>query len=216
MSLADRLTLAMRIKGISQAALGEGVGVSQTTIWKLMNGKTSTNRKLYEIADFMKVNLGWLISGNGEMENNHQKNEIEYIGNIKEGLIIVKGEAIMKTDGAFQMNEDFNGRLKFHSDDPNAFALKIKGDSMFPRINSGEFVVIEPNIEPCSGDEVLVRTKDGSNMIKKLEFHRDCTYRFTSINQNHPPITLDEDMVEKIMFVSAIVKSIRYLDTHDI
>ena len=216
MSLADRLTLAMRIKGISQAALGEGVGVSQTTIWKLMNGKTSTNRKLYEIADFMKVNLGWLISGNGEMENNHQKNEIEYIGNIKEGLIIVKGEAIMKTDGAFQMNEDFNGRLKFHSDDPNAFALKIKGDSMFPRINSGEFVVIEPNIEPCSGDEVLVRTKDGSNMIKKLEFHRDCTYRFTSINQNHPPITLDEDMVEKIMFVSAIVKSVRYLDTHDI
>ena len=216
MSLADRLTLAMRIKGISQAALGEGVGVSQTTIWKLMNGKTSTNRKLYEIADFMKVNLGWLISGDGEMENNHQKNEIEYIGNIKEGLIIVKGEAIMKTDGAFQMNEDFNGRLKFHSDDPNAFALKIKGDSMFPRINSGEFVVIEPNIEPCSGDEVLVRTKDGSNMIKKLEFHRDCTYRFTSINQNHPPITLDEDMVEKIMFVSAIVKSVRYLDAHDI
>ena len=122
----------------------------------------------------------------------------------------------MKTDGAFQMNEDFNGRLKFHSDDPNAFALKIKGDSMFPRINSGEFVVIEPNIEPCSGDEVLVRTKDGSNMIKKLEFHRDCTYRFTSINQNHPPITLDEDMVEKIMFVSAIVKSVRYLDAHDI
>ena len=216
MSLADRLTLAMRIKGISQAALGEGVGVSQTTIWKLMNGKTSTNRKLYEIADFMKVNLDWLISGDGEMENNHQKNEIEYIGNIKEGSIIVKGEAIMKTDGAFQMNEDFNGRLKFHSDDPNAFALKIKGDSMFPRINSGEFVVIEPNIEPCSGDEVLVRTKDGSNMIKKLEFHRDCTYRFTSINQNHPPITLDEDMVEKIMFVSAIVKSVRYLDAHDI
>ena len=216
MSLADRLTLAMRIKGISQAALGEGVGVSQTTIWKLMNGKTSTNRKLYEIADFMKVNLDWLISGDGEMENNHQKNEIEYIGNIKEGSIIVKGEAIMKTDGAFQMNEDFNGRLKFHSDDPNAFALKIKGDSMFPRINSGEFVVIEPNIIPSSGDEVLVRTKDGSNMIKKLEFYRDCTYRFTSINQNHPPITLDEDMVEKIMFVSAIVKSVRYLDAHDI
>ena len=216
MSLADRLTLAMRIKGISQAALGEGVGVSQTTIWKLMNGKTSSNRKLYEIADYLKINLNWLVSGDGEMENNQPKNEIEYIGNIKEGTIIVKGEAIMGTDGAFQMDKDFNGRLKFHSDDPHAFALKVKGDSMFPRINSGEFVVIEPNIVPCSGDEVLVRTKDGRNMIKKLEFHRDCVYRFTSINQDHPPITLDENQVDKIMFVSAIVKSTRYLDVHEI
>ena len=216
MTLADRLTLAMRIKGISQATLGESVGVSQTTIWKLMNGKTSSNRKLYEIADYLKINLNWLVSGDGEMENNQPTNEIEYIGNIKEGTIIVKGEAIMGTDGAFQMDEDFNGRLKFHSDDPHAFALKVKGDSMFPRINSGEFVVIEPNIVPCSGDEVLVRTKDGRNMIKKLEFHRDCVYRFTSINQDHPPITLDENQVDKIMFVSAIVKSARYLDVHEI
>lgn len=213
MSLADRLTLAMRIKNISQAALGEGIGVSQTTIWKLMNGKTSSNRKLYEIADYLNINLNWLVSGDGEMENSQQKNEIEYVGNIKEGSIKVKGAAIMGTNDVFQMNEDFNGRLKFHSDDPNAFALKVQGDSMFPRINSGEFVVIEPNIIPRSGDEVLVRTKDGRNMIKKLEFHRDYVYRFTSVNQDHPPITIDENQVDKVMFISAIVKSIRYLRT---
>lgn len=216
MSLAERLSLAMRIKGISQATLGEGVGVSQTTIWKLMNGKTSSNRKLYQIADYLQINLDWLVSGTGEMEAHQSKNEIEYIGRLKEGTILVKGEAIMGADGAFQMNEDFNGRLKFYSDDPNAFALKVKGDSMFPRINSGEFVVIEPNIVPCSGDEVLVRTKDGRNMIKKLEFHRDFMYRFTSINQDHPPLTLDENQVDKIMFVSAIVKSSRYVDVHEV
>lgn len=216
MSLAERLSLAMRIKGISQATLGEGVGVSQTTIWKLMNGKTSSNRKLYQIADYLQINLDWLVSGTGEMEAHQSKNEIEYIGRLKEGTILVKGEAIMGADGAFQMDEDFNGRLKFYSDDPNAFALKVKGDSMFPRINSGEFVVIEPNIVPCSGDEVLVRTKDGRNMIKKLEFHRDFMYRFTSINQDHPPLTLDENQVDKIMFVSAIVKSSRYVDVHEV
>lgn len=216
MSLAERLSLAMRIKGISQATLGEGVGVSQTTIWKLMNGKTSSNRKLYQIADYLQINLDWLVSGTGEMEAHQSKNEIEYIGRLKEGTILVKGEAIMGADGAFQMDEDFNGRLKFYSDDPNAFALKVKGDSMFPRINSGEFVVIEPNIVPCSGDEVLVRTKDGRNMIKKLEFHRDYMYRFTSINQDHPPLTLDENQVDKIMFVSAIVKSSRYVDVHEV
>lgn len=216
MSLAERLSLAMRIKGISQATLGEGVGVSQTTIWKLMNGKTSSNRKLYQIADYLQINLDWLVSGTGEMDAHQSKNEIEYIGRLKEGTILVKGEAIMGADGAFQMDEDFNGRLKFYSDDPNAFALKVKGDSMFPRINSGEFVVIEPNIVPCSGDEVLVRTKDGRNMIKKLEFHRDYMYRFTSINQDHPPLTLDENQVDKIMFVSAIVKSSRYVDVHEV
>lgn len=212
MNLAERLSLAMRIKGISQATLGEAVGVSQTTIWKLMNGKTSSNRKLFEIADYLKISLDWLVNGTGEMVNDQPVNNVEYIGKIKEGMIIVKGEAVMGADGAFEMDEDYNGRLMFYSDDPSAFALKVKGDSMFPRINSGEFVVIEPKIEPCPGDEVLVRTKDGRNMIKKLESHRDRAYRFTSINQDHPPITIDENLVAEVMFVSAIVKSSRYVD----
>lgn len=216
MSLAERLTLAMRIKGITEATLGKSVGVSQTTIWKLKNGKTSSNRKIYEIANYLNVNLNWLVNGKGGMDNNSKENKIDYIGKVKEESIIIKGEALMKTDGAFQINEDFNGRLKLHSDDPNAFVLKIKGDSMFPRLNSGEFVVIEPNIEPCSGDEVLVRTKDGCNMIKKLECHRNCTYRFTCVNQEHPPITLDENQVDKIMFIAAIVKSTKYLDIQEI
>lgn len=215
MTLADRLTLAMRIKGITQATLGAGVGVSQTTIWKLTHGKTSSNRKLYEIADYLNVNLDWLVSGKGEMGNNHQKNQIEYVENIKKGLIIVKGEAILKTDGVFQINEHFKGSLRVYSDNPNVFALKIKGDSLFPRINSSEFVVIDPNIVPRSGDDVLVRTKDGYNMIRKLEFNRDCIYRFTSINSNYPPITLDEDKVEKVMLISAIVTSSIYLDGHN-
>lgn len=216
MSLAERLTLAMSIKGITESTLGKSVGVSQTTIWKLKNGKTSSNRKIYEIANYLNVNLNWLVNGKGGMDNNSKENKIDYIGKVKEESIIIKGEALMKTDGAFQINEDFNGRLKLHSDDPNAFALKIKGDSMFPRLNSGEFVVIEPNIEPCSGDEVLVRTKDGCNMIKKLEYHRNCTYRFTCVNQEHPPITLDENQVDKIMFIAAIVKSTKYLDIQEI
>lgn len=42
------------------------------------------------------------------------------------------------------MVEYRGGWLKIYSDDPNAYGLRVRGDSMWPRIQSGEFVLIEP------------------------------------------------------------------------
>lgn len=41
-------------------------------------------------------------------------------------------------------------------------------------------------------------------------------YKFTSINQEYPLSTLDENQVDKIMFVSAIMKSSQYVDVHEV
>lgn len=38
-----------------------------------------------------------------------------------------------------------DGRINWPTRDPNAYALRCKGESMKPRIRHGEFVVIEPN-----------------------------------------------------------------------
>lgn len=210
----ERFKIAYAKSNLSQHELAKAVGVTQPAIYKLVKGESKSFRKIPELARALNVNLEWLFSGIGDSGLDEQK--FQLVGALKTGAVKVRGVAVMEANGTFKMDELSNGYLKFYSDDPNAFALKIKGDSMFPRFNSGEFVVIEPNIKPCSGDEVLVKTKDGCNMIKKLECHRNCTYRFTCVNQEHPPITLDENQVDKIMFISAIVKSTKYLDIQEI
>ena len=59
------------------------------------------------------------------------------------------------------MLEIHAGWLQIYSADRDAYGLKVKGDSMWPRIQSGEYVVIEPNTQVHTGDEVLCEQKMG-------------------------------------------------------
>lgn len=131
------------------------------------------------------------------------------------GAVPVVGEAILGIDGMIDMLEIHAGWLQIYSADRDAYGLKVKGDSMWPRIQSGEYVVIEPNTQVHTGDEVFVRTKDGHNMIKIMSKTRDGDYQFSSVNSDHRPITLSPDSIEKMHFVSAIVKHTRYVDNDE-
>lgn len=137
--------------------------------------------------------------------------EVEYVGVPKEGVLKVIGEAVMGTDGEFDMAEDLMGFIRIYSSDPDAYCLKVKGNSMEPRILSGEFVVIEPNANVYPGDEVFVRTVDGKNMIKVMDYCRDGEYRFSSVNKAHTSFTVDFAEVDKVASVAAIVKRSRFI-----
>lgn len=144
------------------------------------------------------------------------ENEAEYVGRPKEGLIKVLGEAVMGADGAFEMTEELMGFVRMYSSDPSAYCLRVKGNSMEPRIFSGEYVVIEPNATCYPADEVFVRTIEGKNMIKVMDYCRDGEYRFSSVNKEHRSFTLDYDEVDTVAAVAAIVKRTRFISLDEI
>lgn len=157
---------------------------------------------------------GWMDSITPSEQLN--KDDIEFAGSIREGYVPVIGEAVLGVDGSVDMIEFRAGWLRIYSGDKDAYGLKVKGDSMWPRIQSGEYVVIEPNTTVHVGDEVFVRTKDGHNMIKIMNKTRDGDFQFSSVNSDHRPITISPDEVVKMHFVSAIVKHTRYVDQDDV
>jgi phage repressor protein C with HTH and peptisase S24 domain len=127
----------------------------------------------------------------------------------------VVGNAQLGNEGFFEAL-DFppghgDGYLNIHSDDPDAYGLKVTGDSMLPRIKNGEFVLIEPNKSFFSGDEVMVRTAAGRTMIKEFIYLRDGMYRLDSVNAEHAPIHIAESDVVEIHLVGGILKSSRFL-----
>lgn len=157
---------------------------------------------------------GWMDSIASEMPSANE--ELEFAGSIRAGYVPVIGEAVLGVDGSVDMIEFRAGWLRIYSGDKDAYGLKVKGDSMWPRIQSGEYVVIEPNTTVHAGDEVFVRTKDGHNMIKIMNKTRDGDFQFSSVNSDHRPITLSANDVVKMHFVSAIVKHTRYVDQDDV
>ncbi len=138
---------------------------------------------------------------------------------LKAGSVPVVGKALLGTDGYFEAMDypvgTGDGRLMVPSNDPNAYALKVSGHSMMPRIKNGEFVLIEPNHGYVAGDEVLVKTFAGQAMIKEYIYTRDGEHRFDSVNPGVPPLMLPVESVEKIHYVAGILKPSRHIvDDH--
>lgn len=206
---------------ITQYTIADDLGVTQGAIGHFLNGRNALNVDVaagfakalqVSVSDF-SPSLAAKIASQAESLSD---NVAEYMGRMKAGAVPVVGEAILGVDGMIDMVEIRAGWLQIYSPDKDAYGLKVKGDSMHPRIQSGEFVVIEPNTKVHSGDEVFVRTTDGHNMIKIMTKTRDGSYQFSSINNEHKPITLDPNEVQVMHFVSAIVKATRYTDYDEV
>lgn len=219
MSKTERLDELLRLTGLTKADLARIAEVSPQAVngWFKRGeiGKDSAKK----IATDKGLNLSWILGESDQPYETNQQNlthDVEVVGNIMNGLIPVKGDAVLGMDGLIDMMEFHAGWLRIYSDDREAYGVRVRGDSMWPRIQSGEFVVIEPNTKVHPGDEVFIRTADGHNMIKILNYNRAGDYQFTSINNDHKPFTLPVKQVDKVHFVSGIIKATRFISADDV
>jgi phage repressor protein C with HTH and peptisase S24 domain len=235
-NLGSRIKRLRKKKGISQQTLAELCGwSSQSRIGNYESNIREPNlADLQLLAPALDVSITELMSGSGSdgskaaIHNvkanvlgipgkNTDSLALRKLGTPKEGRVPVVGSAKLGSDGYFEAL-DFpvghgDGYLNIYSDDPNAYGLRVMGDSMHPRIKNGEYVLIEPNKAFVTGDEVMVQTFDGRSMIKEFIYLRDGVYRFDSVNQDHSPLHLDQETVSKVHLVGGILKSSRF--THD-
>lgn len=75
--------------------------------------------------------------------------------------------------------------------DPDAFALTIVGDSMWPRFRPGSRVAVSPRAQVAIGDDVLVRLRNGNAarvLITQLAKRTVATFGFRQFN---PDRTID-------------------------
>ena len=97
------------------------------------------------------------------------------------------------------------GFIAAQSRDANAYALRVRGDSMYPRYRSGEFVLIDPNVEAQIGDDVVVLCTNGKKLLKQLARHSDGEVQFISINAGMNPTTMLNGEVISMQLVAGHV-----------
>jgi repressor LexA len=89
---------------------------------------------------------------------------------------------------------------------PQAFALKVKGSSMSPRIEDGDVVIVSPQQEVRSGDICVVRV-EGEDTLKKVKFEGNYVH-LVPLNPEFDPVTVKRRDVD---FVWKVVKVIKEL-----
>jgi repressor LexA len=76
--------------------------------------------------------------------------------------------------------------------DPNAFAVRVVGDSMEPKFCEGDIVIFSPATEVHSGDDCFVRfTMPHETTFKRVFFEPDNKVRLQPRNDKYPPAIID-------------------------
>lgn len=120
----------------------------------------------------------------------------------------VVGTAKMGDDGFYEEMSGLpgagDGHIEIATRDPNAYGLRVRGQSMFPAIRDGWYVLVEPNGTPHEGEYVLIRLKDGRKMVKEFLFRRQGSIEVMSVNGEERFTIHSEDMLD-MQAVGAVV-----------
>ena len=89
--------------------------------------------------------------------------------------------------------------------DPNAFAVRVVGDSMEPKFCQGDIVVFSPAAEVRNGEDCFVRfATPHEATFKRVFFEEGGKVRLQPRNQNYPPQVVDRKRINGIY--RAIIK----------
>jgi transcriptional regulator with XRE-family HTH domain len=89
------------------------------------------------------------------------------------------------------------------------YGLKVSGDTALTKYNEGEVIIVDPDVNPITGEDVVVITKSGNDsVIKILASQRDGKVFLDSTNDRQQRVIRDLDEIIFIHPVVSIAKSI--------
>jgi phage repressor protein C with HTH and peptisase S24 domain len=89
--------------------------------------------------------------------------------------------------------------------DPNAFAVRVVGDSMEPRFREGDIVIFSPAAEVHNGDDCFVRfAMPHETTFKRVFFEAENKIRLQPRNEKYSPTIVDGNRINGLY--RAIIK----------
>lgn len=218
MTLSHRIREAMEASGKSAAELARATNKTAGSVSQWLDGtiksiKADTAAALESATGFRST---WLATGKGPKlvsetapPSPFSADTVEYAGESRRGRRVpVVGTAKMGQDGFYDEISSVpgvgDGHIEIATEDPNAYCLRVRGQSMFPAIRDGWYVLVKPNGTPHEGEYVLLKLLDGRKMVKELLFRRSDSIEVMSVNGGIR-LTFQMSELEGIQAVGAVV-----------
>lgn len=146
----------LRESGRSQTALAKHLGKSKDSVSRLVNGVRSMDvEELQAIQNFF-----------GEAEPKHpdfvQIPVYGYAGAAGPDRVVIASDQVLE-----------HIEVPYGLTRGETIAIRVAGDSMEPRLYSGELVIVELGVPPSRGGDCVVELKDGTALVKQYQGIRD-------------------------------------------
>lgn len=221
--IAYRIMQLRKEMSLNQTKFGDLFGRTKASVSQWESERTIPERdSLLLLQKKTGINPDWILCTSESKfpqnikENSEKYTVLEEINDPRKSprKIPVVGTAQLGPDGYWHDLEypvgHGDGYVDFFSTDDDSYALRVKGDSMTPAIRNGWLVIVEPGAPYKIEDLVVVCTNDGQCMVKEFYTKKDNEYIFLSINPSYDKLTINENDIEKIHVVSAIIPPSRY------
>lgn len=191
-----RLNRAMFLKGMNQSELAEKTGFNKGDISHYAKGHNiPTAKKIAKIAEALGVTSDWLI-GKKEIPDSHfTKSEAALVP------VLGKVAAGMPTFAS----QDIIDSVMFDGDTDGLFALKIKGDSMSPRILDGDIVIVRS--QSCAEDGDLVIAIIGDETTCKVFRKNSWGVSLVPFNPVFQPIVVSHSDIDTLHILGVVIES---------
>ena len=213
-TLQERMQELVSETGWTVGEISAKAGVSHSAVSQWLSGDTQSLKiePAVLLERFTGFSALWLAKGKGQKRvdvSSLADSSPEFAGRARHSrLIPVVGTAKMGDDGYYEeisaMLGAGDGHIEIATEDPNAYGLRVRGQSMFPAIRDGWYVLVEPNGQLQTGEYVLLKLRDGRKMVKELLVRRPSSIEVLSVNTQER-LTFDISEVEAVHAIGAVV-----------
>lgn len=109
-----------------------------------------------------------------------------------------------------QMPDEYEDSVPTDIRDEKAFAVRLRGDSMEPRIEDGDLAIVLPSVAPTNGEIVLANLRDQGACCKIMHVQHDKNLvTLTSYNPAFPPMQHSRDDFHWMFPIVQVIKNLR-------
>ena len=200
MTLYDRIKDLRKKRKISQEELAKMTGYTdRSSIAKIEKGKVDLSEtKIQLFATALNTTPAYLMGWEEEMKTNPQGIKIPVLGAVPAGIPITAIEDII----------DYEEIPQSWSNQGDFFGLRIKGNSMYPKLENGDIVIVKKQ-STADNRDVVIAMVNGDDATCKRYKRTDTGIMLTSDNSEYSPMFYTNEQVQSlpVTIIGKVVES---------
>lgn len=198
MTMAERIKERRLQMAYTQEELAQKLGLQKSAIAKYENGRVENIKRsvIADMANILECSPSYLM-GWDEPPHSRKGVTINVLGRVAAGIPLEAIEDIIDTE---EISEEMAKTGEF-------FGLQINGDSMEPRMQKGDVVIVRKQEDAESGDIVIAMINGDDATCKRLRKYRD-GIELVSNNPSYEPMFFsnEEIMSKPVKIIGKVVE----------
>lgn len=203
-NLQNRLKNLRKEFNYTQKDMGDILGITASAYGFYEQGRTEPTLDILEkLSNVFSVSIDYIL-GNDDVR---LKNEIKIDNVVK---LPVLGSVRAGT-GGWAIEEVIGHEYAFNlcADTSDYYYLKVKGDSMEPRISEGDLALVKKQSDVESGDLAIVLINGDEGVIKKVIKRDDCL-ELHSFNAYYPVRIFSGQALQDVKIIGKVINTTRH------